>query len=469
MPHKFKDMGYKSILKISWPLLIWDALVGMFISADYINLLFLSNLLWPGEPFHALQMGALITVRLWVDGVAALFWGYLVDRFPRKKLWSVTSMLTGIFIFGNGLLPVGNGDQQFLYWLLLRGATGLFMSCGGPMIFSLVSDLLEKEQRSRFFGLEAIIWGVVPSLFSLISAIIFQLNAWRWYYAILGILYMLFGLFIRYSFKEPKRGVKEPKLTQILTESATKYDYILTKETIRSTLFSKTNILVFAEGIFTNIFFGILDLVLLPYIQDSPRNLSSTNSAILSLSFGLPGAIIGPLVFGKLADRWGKKDIRNRILMIIISISGGFFLVSSFFFIQIPELSMEQGQNIAVLWQNSGFIVYGIVILLAKIVFSMFAVNQPPIIQEINLPEAQGTIRSWGQLVEIVSYGFGPLLAGFLLTQYDNNYQAVIIRMVWLLLPGIIMWLLTLKTVRNDQAQIQELLIHRSKELIEKK
>ncbi|UYP45478.1 hypothetical protein NEF87_001763 [Candidatus Lokiarchaeum ossiferum] len=461
--------SYGYVIKKVWPLLAYEALVGIFISADYINLIYLSNLLWPGESFHALQMGALITVRLWVDGVCALLWGYLADRIKRKTMLSFTSSMTGIMIFLNGFLPVGGGNSNYIWWIIVRGFTGMFMSAGGPIIHSFVSDILQKENRSKYFGLGSLIWGLFPSLFSLASAVVFQLGYWRYYYFSIGLLYIFYSAYMLLRFIEPKRGITEQVLTNVLSNTDVEYKFKISKDTLKSTMLSKTNLLILFEGIFTNVFFGILDLLLLPYIQDAPRNLSPTNSAVLSLTFGLPAALIGPLVFGQLSDKFGKKNIKNRIKMIIFSLIGGFLLVSCFFLVDLPHLSPAEGENISVLWSFNGFVLYGIVIFLARIDFSLFMVNQPAIIQEINLPEAQGSIRSWGQMVEIASYGFGPLLAGILLTRYEQNYQAVIFSMAWLLLPGLLMWFLTFKTIKGDRKRVQELLSDRSKILEENK
>jgi MFS family permease len=461
------QMSYWAIVKRTWLLLTFFVLISAVFSGEYINMIFVSKLLWPDEPFHAFQMGGLITVRLWVDGVFALFWGYWVDRVNRKRLWPIILAFLSIFVFANGLLPVGQGDAQYIFWVIDRAGIGMFMSMGGPAIKSFASDLIPRESRSRFFGIQTIVGGCASALFSFISAFVFQLGYWRSYYIVLGLLFFGYCIAFLLIFQEPKRGIQEHSLTDVLTTTEAEYKFTLSKDTLKATVFSKSNLLILAEGVFTNFFFGILDLVLLPYIQDSPRNLSPTNSAILSVIFGLPGSILGALIFGKIADRLGAKNLRHRITMIIISLVGGFGLVIGLFFVQLPHLSVEEGSQVSTLFRYPGYFVFGLIIFISRWDFSLFQVNQPAIIQEINLPETQGQISSWGQLVEIASYGMGPLVAGFLLDNSATNYMQVILNMAWLLLPGLLMWVCTYRTIFPDRKGVEAILKERA-DILEK-
>ena len=80
-----------STFKRTWPLLLFYGCISLFVSADFINLLVISGLLWPGEPFHAVELGGMIALRLWTDGFLALIWGVMVDKphTNRKRLLKI--------------------------------------------------------------------------------------------------------------------------------------------------------------------------------------------------------------------------------------------------------------------------------------------------------------------------------------------------------------------------------------------
>jgi len=91
----------------------------------------------------------------------------------------------------------------------------------------------------------------------------------------------------------------------------------------------------------------------------------------------------------------------------------------------------------------------------------LYMVNQAPIIQDINLPEAQGKITSYNQLLENIGLGIGPLLVGILLT-LTNNYQTVILIVLLFIIPGITLWILALRWYHQDRIEIKKILEERA-------
>ncbi len=121
-------------------------LVAFITASDIINLLVLSEFLWPGQEYRAFQMGLFISARLMADSVSGLLWGWAADRVSRKKLFVFGTIFTAIIIFLNALIPVGGGDPDYYIWLTSRFLLGLGLGCFGPVTNSLVPDLFEKHQ-----------------------------------------------------------------------------------------------------------------------------------------------------------------------------------------------------------------------------------------------------------------------------------------------------------------------------------
>jgi hypothetical protein len=85
------------------------------------------------------------------------------------------------------------------------------------------------------------------------------------------------------------------------------------------------------------------------------------------------------------------------------------------FSLPLPHLTVEEGNNIAFLLSFAIIWILGVNALIARSLSGLYAINQPPILQKINLPEAQGLISSANQFLELIGNGTGPILAGVLL------------------------------------------------------
>ena len=135
----------------------------------------------------------------------------------------------------------------------------------------------------------------------------------------------------------------------------------------------------------------------------------------------------------------------------------------------MPHLTVEEGKDIVLLMSLPILWIMGIVYFTSRSVFSLYIVNQAPVLQEINLPEAQGQIVSWNQFLESLGRGIAPLMAGILLVLTGMNYQLVVSLMVLCIIPGIVLWMLALRWFEADSHIIKEILSERAKILKERK
>ncbi|GAG67214.1 unnamed protein product, partial [marine sediment metagenome] len=288
----------------------------------------------------------------------------------------------------------------------------------------------------------------------LVSAFAFQNNYWRQYYFIAGVITLLFGIVIFLKGKEPKRGATREELKDLLSNEDVVYEYKLTKDTIKSTIIAPTNLIAFFEGIFTTILLAVPDFLLIAYMQSPPYNMSSTVTAVFMIIFGLPGGLIGSLAFAKISDRLSKKSIKNRIYIIVISIiilSAVYFVI---FNVPLPALSPIEGNNFIFIMSIPIFWVMGLIAFIARSVSGLWHINQPPLLQEINLPEAQGKVSSANQFLEAIGQGTGPIIAGYILITFNQNYQlTVLITMIFGIIGGLL-WLFSTIWINKDVSRI---------------
>jgi len=392
-------VGLFRIVKRLWPGFLIHNSFAFTLSMIFINFLIVSNIIWPGESFHAGEMGVLVGTGTYVAAISGILFGLLADRFSRKLLMSISEIIFGLGYLLNGFVIQGLGFNTYVYFLIFSLVRGFAAGGFWPIINSYGNDSTEEGERSQFFGTLQAFFQLFQIVGMVISAIVFQNLFWREYFMMIGIIYILFGLLILVRAKEPKRASTHKELSEVLVNEDIKYDYKLNLKTIKSTILSPTNIIAFAEGIFTTIMLMIPDFLFVPYIQSEPHNISPFASSIFMILFGLPGGLIGSLAFAKLSDKLAEKNIKNRVYMIALSIIGLFGFYIALFFLPLPHLNESQGNNIGLLLTYPIFWMLGIIALIARAIVGLWNINQPPILQAINLTEAQGTITSANQFL----------------------------------------------------------------------
>ncbi|MHA1195650.1 MAG: MFS transporter [Promethearchaeota archaeon] len=429
-----------SFNKLLWPIYILGGFQSLAYSSFFILIVPLSSVIWPNEPFHAFEMSLIITIMLWTSSISGIVFGRLIDKHSRKRILVLISFFRAACLILLSFVPEGLGFQTWIYFFILTLIFAIFAGGSYPAIVSLAYDTVRKEERSQFFG----IFGVINSIFTLfgflISGYLVQENFWRINFLMIGLAILLAGFNVNFIIKEPKRGIQNEELKDVLKYDSVEYNFKLNKETLRNTIFSKTNIAAFIEGVFTNVYMGSLQILILPYLQTPPHNFSPFLTGIFLVLFGLSGGLLGQILLAKLSDRLSSKNHKRRLDFIIISLIGGSITFTLLFFVPLPNLLFS-----------------------SFAISSLYGVNQPPLLQDINLPEAQGTITSWNQFLENIGYGMGPLISGILISFFSENYQVISIIISLFVIPGVILWICAYKWYTQDKKTVSKILKERSR------
>ena len=462
--------GFFILIKKLWPHFLiyntWAFTASMLV----INIVLVSNIMWPGDTFidHAAELGILIGASVYIMAFSGILFGILADRFSRIKLMAIVEGIFGIGLFANGFIPDGQGSTTFTLFLIFSLVRGFSRGGFWPLITSHVNDSTEDKERSQYFGAMQATFQLFQIIGMVISALAFQNLFWREYFFIGGFAALVFSLVIFIRGKEPKRGATRKELKKSLKSEEIVYDYRLTKETIKSTIIAPTNLIALFEGIFTTILLAVPDFLMVAYLQSPPYHLSPVVTGIFMIIFGLPGGVIGSIAFAKMSDKLAKKNIKNRIYMIVISIVSLSSIYVIIFTLPIPHMTPEQGNNLLYLFSYPVVWILGITALIARSIVGLWNINQPPILQEINLPEAQGKVSSANQFLEMLGSGSGPIIAGVILVTFGQSFQiAVLITMILGIIGGLL-WLLATLWVNDDVNRISAILKEREKELMQK-
>jgi MFS family permease len=431
----------------------------------------LGQIIWPNDPadIHALEMGFLYTTLSWSGSFAGLIFGRLIDKYSRKIIIIIISLFRGFSMLILGFAVKGGGFNTWLYFLILTFIFGFFAGGSWPAINSLSNDIVPRDYRSRFFGVYQIVLNTTNITGWLIATFLVQIGLWRVFFWGIGLFILISGLVFAIHNEEPKRGSQQEELYHLLQDDSIEYDFRIDTKMMRKTMLSKTNIVALIEGIFTCILMSSLNFLILNYVQNPPYNLAPFSIGVFMVVFGLTGGLVGQIFLSRISDKIAMKDPVRRLPIIVIAIIGGLVTFALFFFLPWVPLTIDQGKNIALIMTIPTMWVMGALFFTSRSIFSLYIVNQSPIIQQINLPEAQGQIFSWNQFLEQFGRGIGPLLCGVLLAFTNTNYQITVLIICLCIVPGVILWILAMRWFPDDRNNITSILAERAEILNSRK
>ena len=452
----------ESFIKTFRPIFFLGGFFSLAFSGIYILNVPLSELFWPGEQYHALEMGILISSMFLAIAFAGMLFGRLIDKYSRVKILFIVSLVRGTCMILLSFTVVGRGLESWLYFYIIVFIFAFFAGGNYPSVASLSHDIVPIDQRSRFFG----VYNLNRNIFQL-SGFLFVgwldlVGLWRLFFGVIGLAIIIAGINMVLNMEDPKRGTQNKELMDVLKDESIEYDFQINLEMMKKTMLSKTNVVILIEGISTNIFMGSLTFLLLPYIQTDPHNISPFATGIFLAIFGLTGGIIGQILLARLSDKLSKEHDLRRIYLIIIALIGGAITFALLFFIPLPHLTETEGQNILLFIAEPIIFLMGLIHASSSSISALYNTNQGPILQEINLPEAQGQIVSWNRLLESISFGSGPMISGIFISISGQNYQLVAILIGLFTIPGILLWITSIKWYSTDKQNISAILEERS-------
>lgn len=434
-------------------LLLFITIVALINSGQYLispNLLVISKYFGFGKSITAL--GILTFSFLILSGVAMLIFGYLADKIVRKwilfcgvMIYSVSSIFT---IF------VPSGINGYYMFFLITIVIGIGFGATIPSTFSLIGDIVSKEDRSKglsFFSIASLIGMFV----GLGLATFTGSMDWRVPYFIIGIAGIIIGFVILF-FKEPSRIGKD--YFDEFERSAIDYTYRIKFSDLKDIFKKKSNkwlIINFVDTIPT----GIILFLLFAYMEDY-HNLTGTVPLIL-LVLTLISALIGTIVFGFIADNLFKKGKKKA--RVNLALMGNIVPIP---FIFIALIIPFRAPNNATLEQ--ALLIPGFVIMLLFFIIGLFingAVNGSwyATVVDLNLPEHRGTILATANFFDIFGRAIGPLIGAILADRFGFLYGMAISILFWILIP--FFWISVIKNFIPEMEATELIFSERIKNL----
>jgi len=143
------------------------------------------------------SLAAFYSIQTVVLAVLVLVGGWLVDRFNRRLLFSLTPIIAGVSSLLMAVAPSWT-------WLIPGMCLNLLaMSIGGPIFFSLTSDIAPRERRAAYFGYQAMAFSICGIIGPLVGGGFFQFLDYRWFLG-LGTVLSFGGSYLRSLLKDPR-------------------------------------------------------------------------------------------------------------------------------------------------------------------------------------------------------------------------------------------------------------------------
>ncbi len=377
-----------------------------------------------------------------VGAFISLYFGFLTDKYSRKKLLVLTvlvgeipCLLTGIHFF----------TETFYGFMAMRILTGIGVGGIYPLTFSLLADYCSDKHRAIATACIDVAWGVGMMMGPILGGLALQTDyGWRLAFIMAALPNFPLAIFFLLFARDPQRGSSEDALRNALDEGAA-YNYRIKVSDFKVILRNKTNILMLVQGIPGCIPWGVLTFWSITYFVEI-RHMTQTNATMVWELFGV-GTAIGTIGWAFLGDRIFKKSPRWAPVFCGVGVIVGSIPCYIFLNIEFTRMALLLA-----------FVLFG------GIMVAVCGPTQKAIFMNINRPEHRGTIFSVNNLADGLGKGIGPAVGSAILA-LTGSYTFMLNFAVtcWLFCGAI--FILGYFTIMKDRQSMLDLIDKRANEL----
>src|SRR3954452_24947288 len=237
--------------------------------------------------------GFLNTLTLIASAVGSFLFGVCADRFGRRRMLSASILTYSIFTFACGF------STSVTMLAALRFLLGLGMGGEWNAGATLVAETWPSAWRGRALGVVQSSWAIGYALAAVVAQVVLSRASWRWVF-FAGVLPALVTLWIQ-------SGVPEPELWRRAREAPPSVEQ---KRALWVAALPRLFILLAMNtfGMFAwwGLFTWIPAYLALP-LERGGRGFNSLDFTTFLTLLNLCGMFPGYLLFGVLADRFGRK------------------------------------------------------------------------------------------------------------------------------------------------------------------
>ncbi len=395
-------------------------------------------------------IGLMETLRTVAQTVSAPFWGYISDKYSRKKVLIFGTGIWGLWTLAVGLVP------SFSAMLVIRVISGLGLGCLMPATFSLLGDHYPQSKRGRALGVIGLVGLMGTVLGVLALGFVATDQLWRWGFIGLGIASVLTGFIIWIFVDEPPRGSAEPELKGLITH-ANENKYSISVKDMLSTLRVPTIWAAILQGITGSMPWVVMSVFFINWMV-TDLHYSETisfsdprGSAPLIFAIIVIGAAISNYLGGVIGDFAEKKNARyGRTIIGQFSVLAG---------VPLSYVLIKVGPHMT-FWQ-----LFGWALLTALVIGWPGRGAKEPMMQAVVSPEKRSSAYSVVNFIEGGLSAFSSLIAGALSVKIGlTNALLWTVPFPWLICG--IGFSLFYFTYPRDAANIRDLMSKRRDDLL---
>ena len=355
------------------------------------------------------ELGASDTQMGFLTGFAfAVF--YTVAGIPIAR-WADYGVRRNLIAVGlavwSAMTALSGAAQSFLHLALARIGVGVGEAAGSPPAHSLISDYFTPEKRATAISIYNSGIHVGVMLGYLAGGWINEFFSWRVAFLVVGVPGIFFALVVRFTVKEPRRGMSDPLVAGAAAVPDTERDSV--KDVLRFMFSMRSfSMLSVATGIanFSAYGFG-------SWVPSFLRRVHEMGSGEIGTWIGIEagvGGALGAIWGGRLADKLGARDKRWYLWVPALSLVAYFPFVYLFLLIENPRIAL---------------IAYFFAITFAAMHLGP-AIAITYALVKVRMRALASAILLF--VLNMIGLGLGPLLVGMLTDGMTPTYGAVSIR-----------------------------------------
>ncbi len=353
----------------------------------------------------------------------------MADKGSRRN---IVALAVGTWSFMTALCGLAG---NFWHLLAARIGVGIGEAGGSPPAHSMISDMFPPEKRGTALAIYSmgINFGVLLGF--VIGGVLNDIYGWRMVFFIIGVPGILMALVVRFSIREPRRGMSDKKVSnQTIPPIKDVFEIMRTRKSFRH--------MSVAAGLHAFVGYGVGAWIASFFIRAYDLQGTGEIGTWLGILNGTAGAA-GTFLGGYLADKLGKKDKRwyvwvpawATILAVPFSLTvyllDNYYLALSIYLVPIFLGAMFLGPTLAM--------THGIVSLRMRALASAILFF----------------------ILNLIGLGMGPLITGIISDLLVPAYGDQSLRYALVIVVLVYFWsgahyLIAAKTLREDLAQAPE-------------
>lgn len=355
-------------------------------------------------------LGSLINLAFWIiGGSVSLFIGYFTDVISRKKLFFLIVMVGEIPCLLSGFAV------DYTQFFILRALTGIGIGGIIPITYSFLGDYFSSKERIKIVTLIGFASGLGVAIGQLTSGILGETYGWRLPFIIFAVPNFILVSIFYLTVKNPKRGEMDLDFKKI---------DVADFKNFKSMFKTKTNILVFLQGLFGTVPWAVFGTYMIDYLSSS-LNYERDGSATFAITIVGGMAILSSLIGGFIGNRLYK--INPKYLPLFCGCTTILGVIPTLLLINVP--------------QNNEFLLYTYATFTGLLI-AMTPPNMKVILMNVNNSLNRGKVFSFYNFSDDLGRGFGPFIIGSLLVfLFGSNIAFNIASIFWLFCGIIILFI----------------------------